>query len=302
VKAGQTISEPLVQMVMNSRHTGGVAGTGAQVGGYQRIDQLLRVKSRIKGASPLSPKQGTITKVEKGLAGGYNVWVGDKQVHVPSGLELRVKKGDLVAAGDALAHGVIQPQDLVKHKGMMAAQTYIVDELAKTYQSQGAPLQKRVFETVVRSLGNTTQVLNNPKDSGYLPGDVVPYTVVQAHNRNLIQEKPVAEAEGYRLGEAIGGLRKGHVLEAKDLKAIAGAGVKTVKVELDPIVHAPFLKGMTTLPLLKRDWMSPLGYRYLSKSLVEGAGQGWTTDVAGHHPIPAIAHGATFGQGKDGKY
>jgi hypothetical protein len=56
------------------------------------------------------------------------------------------------------------------------------------------------------------------------------------------------------------------------------------------------------LPLLKKDWMAALGYRYLAKSLTEGASQGWKTEVSGYHPVPALAQGTTFGQGKDGKY
>jgi hypothetical protein len=54
--------------------------------------------------------------------------------------------------------------------------------------------------------------------------------------------------------------------------------------------------------LLKKDWMSALGYRYIAKALTEGAGQGWSTDLEGYNPVPAFVQGTTFGEGKDGKY
>lgn len=302
-KAGQTISEPLIQIVMNVRHTGGVAGArGSSQAGYQRIDQLLKLPKIVVGAAALAPKAGKVTSIEKGLAGGFNVTVGDTVTHVENGLTLKVKQGDKVTAGDPLSDGVLKPQDLVRFKGMQPAQQYIVDELHKAYHAEGVPITKRIFETVVRSLGNTTTILNNSRDSGYLPGDTAPYTVVQDYNRNLEISLPVEEGEDHKLAEATGGLRTGHTLTASDLKTLRARGITTVKVTRDPIVHAPFLKGITTLPLLKKDWMSSLGYRYLAKSLTSGASEGWSTDVAAEHPIPSLAHAATFGQGKEGKY
>ncbi len=301
-KAGQTLSEPLTQLIMNSFHTGGVAGTGTSVGGYQRINQLLSVQKDIKGASPLAPVAGKVTKIEPGIAGGFKVHIGDASVYVSKGSPLKVAVGSKVSAGDALAEGSIKPQDLVKHKGMLPAQEYIVDELQKAYSAQGVGIQKRIFETVVRSLANTTKVLNNPRDTGHLPGDVISYTVAQAHNRDLELTKPVEEAVGYKLAESYGGLRKGHELTIKDVKTIKGSGIIEVKVQKDAIVHAPFLKGISTLPLLKRNWMSALSYRNLSKAITEGASQGWTTDTSDYHPVPALANATTFGKGKEGKY
>lgn len=301
-KAGQTISEPLIQMVMNSRHTGGVAGTGADVGGYQRVNQLLQLPKIVQGAASLAPHAGTITKIEKGVAGGFNVYVGTDVVYVAQGRMLKVKTGSKVEAGDPLSDGVIKPQELVKYKGMQNAQEYMVNELQGAYKNQGVSIQKRIFETIVRSLGNTTRVINNPKNSDHLPGDVMPYTVAQAYNRNLVITVPIDEATGYKLSQEGTGIKVGKELAKDDIIILKSKGYKEVKVEKDAIQHTPFLKGMSTLPLLKKDWMGALGYRYLAKSLIEGASQRWSTDTSGYHPVPALAHGSTFGQGKDGKY
>lgn len=301
-KAGQTISEPLVQMVMRTFHTGGVSGTGASASGYKRIDQLLKLPKVVAGAATLAPTAGVVTKIDKGLAGGFDVTVADKKVHVSQGRTLNVKVGDKMEAGDSLSDGSIKPQDLVKHKGMQPAQEYIVNELHKAYKDQGVNLHRKVFETVVRSLGNTTQVLNNPKGSSFLPGDIASYTVVNHYNENLEQEVPIDEAVGLITAKQYGPIAKGSELTQAQVRALKVAGYKTISTKKESIKHAPMLKSVTTLPLMRRNWMSALGYRNLARALTEGSGQGWSTDSEDYHPIPAFAHGATFGKGKDGKY
>ncbi|NDD05043.1 MAG: hypothetical protein EB078_09060, partial [Proteobacteria bacterium] len=301
-KAGQTISEPLVQLVMNTFHTGGAAGTGADVQGYKRIDQLLKLPKAVPGAASLAPIPGKITKIQRGIAGGFDVFVGDKKVHTPQGKALKVKIGDEVSAGDALSEGVIKPQDLVQLKGMQPAQEYIVNELHGAYANQGVKIHRKVFETIIRSFGNTTKVINNPKQSYFVPGDVVPYTVAQHYNENLNEEVPTENAVGYVLSKNYGLLRAGHEVTQKDTILLKALGHKKVLIKKEALQHAPLLKSVTTLPLLKRNWMSALGYRNLAKALTEGAGQGWSTDLEDYHPIPAFAHSTTFGKGKDGKY
>ena len=300
--AGQTLSEPLTQMTMNTFHTGGVAGTGTDVGGYARIDQLLKMPKIVAGAAPLAPLDGIITNIKKGAAGGYEVYINQKKVVVPFGRKLKVKKGQAVKKGDPLSTGTIKPQDLVKLKGMGAAQEYLTSELQNAYANQGVHIQRKTFETIVRSLGNTTQVVNNPRDVGFVPGDVISYNVARAHNKNLETTKKVEDAVGYKLAQDYGTLKKGHTLTDKNVLFLKGTGTEQVKVVKDAIVHTPVLKGMNSLPLLRKDWMAALGYQNLAKALTQGAGQSWTTDLEGHHPIPAFAHGATFGKGKDGKY
>lgn len=283
----------------NSFHTGGTAGSG---GGYTRIKQILTMPKVVVGAATLAPMDGKVSSIKKGLAGGFDVTVGTQTVHVSGGLNLKVKAGQSVEAGDPLSEGVIRPQDLVKHKGMHAAQEYIAKELQDAYKNQGISINRKIFETVVRSVGNTTMVMNSSPDHDHLPGDIVPYTMATDHNQNLKVKTPLANAVGRKLAEASAGFREGHVLEPKDIVVLRSKGITEVLIQNDPIIHAPVLKGISTLPLLRRDWMAALGYRYLAKNLVEGAGQAWSTDLSDYHPIPAFGYGATFGKGKEGKY
>jgi intein/homing endonuclease len=301
-KSGQTISEPLTQLIMNSKHTGGVAGTGASVGGYQRISQLLSLPKVLTGSAALAPVSGKITKIVKGIAGGFDAYIGDTKVHIPQGRKPLVEAGQHVEKGDVLSDGPIKPQELTELRGVEHAQNYLTDELHQTYKDQGVGINRKTFETVVRSLTNTTQVTKPPAGSNWLPGDVIPLTVANHYNQSLVEEIDAHDAVGMRLANGVGSLKVGHILTAQEANSLASNGVNTVTVAKEPLEHKPFVKGMQMLPIMKHDWMAALGYRNISKVLQEGASQGWKTDLESYHPVPPMAYAATFGQGKEGKY
>jgi DNA-directed RNA polymerase subunit beta' len=238
--------------------------------------------------------------------GGFDLTLqtehGSQEVHLPAGRTAAVKVGDVVERGHTLTDGVIKPQDMAELRGIDHVRAYLTDELQSEYKNQGVGINRKTFETVVKSITNLTQIKNNVPGSGFLPGDIVPLSAVHAHNDTGSSESPVDDAEGLELAQAAGNYPIGHKLNEKEIKMLKAVGIKTVHVKIDLLHHTPVVKGMSLIPLLKKDWMAALGYRNLGKVLTEGASQGWQTDTSGYHPIPAIAHGASFGLGKDGKY
>jgi hypothetical protein len=78
-------------------------------------------------------------------------------------------------------------------------------------------------------------------------------------------------------------------------------GQTKVEVGHRPIVHAPFLKGVERIPILRSDWMSQMGYRDLAKAIVSGATQMKESDLHGYAPVPAFAYGAEFGDDPTGR-
>ena len=241
------------------------------------------------------------TKIVPTPAGGHESHIGDKVHAVRPGLPLRVKPGDVVKPGDLLSEGVVNPQNLVKHKGMKAAQEYIVDELKKVYDDQlkENPMKRKTLETVVRSFGNMTRVLNSPKHSDFTPGELVPFTVAQHYNETRKEHLPTSDAVGYKLHAPVGKLPRFHDITDKDVPYLHALGYNSVDVLKDPVVHAPILKSIERLPMEKKNWMAQIGYRYIKDTLTEGAAQRWKSNVEGTHPIPAFAYGATFGKKKE---
>ena len=298
VKTGQAMSEPLTQFVMRTFHSGGLAGD-ASAGGFNRVTQLLKMPEYVAGEAALAKTPGKVSKITKLDTGGHVIHIGDETHTVAPGRALKVKPGDQVQAGDALSAGVLKPQLLYKLKGMPAAQEYVVDELQKAYQGQGIPMQRRIFETVVRSTGNLTRVVNAPKHGDFKEGEVVPYTTAEHYNETRATELPVHETAGYHLQQPHGKLPKFHEVTDKDIPYLKGLGYNQVKVLKDPLIHAPILKGIEQLPLEKKNWMAQLGYRYIQNTLTKGSAEAWKSSIAGNHPIPAFAYGVSFGQKKE---
>jgi len=298
-KSGQAISEPMTQMTMKTFHTGGVAGEAPVAKGFERIKQLLEMPKHTAGEATLSRIDGPVTKIAPVATGGYEVHVGTEIHKVPPQRELKVKKGDHVLAGDVLSSGVIKPQELLKYKGMPAAQNYIVDELHKAYQGQDIPMQRKIFETVVRSVGNLTRVVHAPKHAEFNVGDIIPYTTAVHYNETRAEKLPASEATGYHLQFPVGNLPQFHVITDKDVSYLKGMGYNQIDVLKEPLKHAPILTGIDRLPINKKNWMAQLGYRYIKNTLTDGAAEAWKTKLQDTHPVPAFAYGATFGQKKE---
>jgi hypothetical protein len=191
---------------------------------------------------------------------------------------------------------------MVKLKGMLAAQNYVVDEIHRAYKGQGVNLKRRAIETVVRAVGNTTKVLD-PGDGPFLPGDVAPWTVVENYNNTKVGDLPFDEAIGHViLDDDVPGGKRGEVF-TEAMKAVLDrrGGKRTVAVGPKKVINEPFLAGIQRVPILRDDWMSQLGYRELAKGLIEGAATMSESDLHGYAPVPAFAYGAEFGEAPGGK-
>jgi DNA-directed RNA polymerase subunit beta' len=311
-KAGQAIAEPMTQMVMRTFHTGGLAGTGMKKGGFERIEQLLEVPKFVAGEAPIATADGKVTRVEQGIAGLVNIHIkhdGNAKetiYHAPKGGKVHVHAGSRIAKGDVLSEGTIRPQALLATRGMMPAINYIADELKTAYADQKQNISRKTFETILRPVANITKVVKgSPHAPEWVSGDLAPYTAIQAYNSNLKAEIPVNDsAIGYVMDEAVGQrIPVGYLLESKeDIDYLKKAGKRTIKVRKQPVKHEPTLRGINTLPLLKRDWLAHMGYNHIKDAVTVGASEGWKSKIHGYHPIPAFAHAAEFGLGEEGEY
>ncbi len=63
----------------------------------------------------------------------------------------------------------------------------------------------------------------------------------------------------------------------------------------EKIKHEPTLRAMTLAPISgTEDWLARLNYQRLKDTYIEGAAQGWKSNIH-DHPIAGLAHGAEFG-------
>ncbi len=96
----------------------------------------------------------------------------EREYHVPAAVRLRVQDGDVVAAGQQLTEGSINPQDILHVLGREAVQRYLVDEVQKVYRSQGVNINDKHIEIIVRQMLSKVRT-ESSGDTELVPGELV---------------------------------------------------------------------------------------------------------------------------------
>jgi DNA-directed RNA polymerase subunit beta' len=197
VIAAQSIGEPGTQLTMRTFHTGGIAAGGDIAGGLPRVVELFEARSP-KGKATLARISGVVRIAEDEGKGRTVTVVGDDGTEdsyvVPTLARLEVRDGDTVEAGDALVEGPRDPKELLEIKGVRETQLYLVEEVQKVYRDQGVSIADKHIELIVRQMTRRV-VVQEPGDSGFLPGERVDQKTYADTNRMLVQEGKTA-AEG----------------------------------------------------------------------------------------------------------
>ena len=188
IVAAQSIGEPGTQLTMRTFHIGGVAGSDI-THGLPRIEELFEARTP-KGKAPLSEFDGTVKSIEA-RGSLYIVTVTptdkkkkEKEYQVPIGVDLLIKKGAAVKTGDQLAIGAYDLQEIFKLRGATAVQRYIINEVQKIYLSEGAAINNKHIEVIVRQMFARVKV-KDAGDSAFVAGDVVDRSQFIEENRRI---------------------------------------------------------------------------------------------------------------------
>lgn len=190
--AGQTISEPAVQLTMKTFHTGGAVG-GSSLG-YPRLKQILEMPTNVKGRAVLAMQGGKIDDIETSAAGGWNVSVDGMRHFIPKEVGLGVKKRQKVSAGQMLsAGGAVKPQDiLAATNDIQAVQTQMITDMSRVFTDAGVRVKRKIFETAIHPLTTRAQV-DDPGDGdvefGVYTGDVMSVNNIEAMNKKLRKKR-----------------------------------------------------------------------------------------------------------------
>ncbi len=123
-----------------------------------------------------------------------------KEYKIPANRTLKVKKGELVAAGEAITAGHINLRKLMLLTDIYTTQKYIMSEVQSIYASQGQTINDKHIEIITRQMFSKVRIVDSG-DSTFLPGEVMDYQIVKEENDELQSEgkKPV-EFERLLLG------------------------------------------------------------------------------------------------------
>jgi len=195
--AAQAIGEPGTQLTMRTFHSGGIASVGGDITqGLPRIEEIF--ERRIpKNAAVVSTADGVVSTIEEGEKEKRMVVLADiggskKSNEIEYSFSIKrmplVKVGDKVLKGQFLTDGSADITEVFKYTGKDAAQNYIINEVSKIYELQGASIARKHIEVIVRQMFSRRKI----KEGGstkFTPGEVV-------EDGGFIEENRRVEAEG----------------------------------------------------------------------------------------------------------
>ncbi len=179
-----------------------IAKTEDIIQGLPRVEELFEAR-KPKGRSILAPISGTI-KIERTKTGervkikGYDG--EEKIILLPSNSQLLVKEGEEIEAGQEMTKGYKNPLEILQNEGLAAVQRYIVDEVQKVYIKQGAEINDKHVEVIVRQMTNKVRI-KSPGDSNFIIGQLVNRITFEKVQRELEnQNKIPPQADPVLLG------------------------------------------------------------------------------------------------------
>ena len=200
--AAQSIGEPGTQLTMRTFHTGGVAGDDITQG-LPRVEELFEAR-KPKGLAIITEFAGKATisdTKKKREVIVTNDETGESKAYlIPYGSRIKIQDGDILEAGDELTEGSVNPHDILKIKGLRAAQDYMLREVQRVYRLQGVDINDKHIEVIVGQMLKKVRI-EEKGDSEFLPGTMVDVLDFEDVNKQLEEEgKEPATGEQIMLG------------------------------------------------------------------------------------------------------
>lgn len=199
--AAQSIGEPGTQLTMRTIHSGGVVGIDITQG-LPRIEELFEAR-KPKGVAIISENAGTvkiniIDEINKEIL----VTSKDKDVQKYQIYSARpaVKDGDIVEAGDRLTEGSLDPHDIIRIKGEVAVQDYLIEEVQRVYRTQGVHIADKHIEIVAKQMLRKIKVIK-AGDTKLIEGSIIDINKFKTANAEAKEQgKKPAEGKKELLG------------------------------------------------------------------------------------------------------
>ena len=199
IVAAQSIGEPGTQLTMRTFHTGGVAGDDITQG-LPRVVELFEARQP-KGKAPIAEADGVI-RIEDGDRSRKIIIVrddGGDDLEYPvarrtrlefedaNGVRVAIRDGVHVTIGQQLTAGQVDPQDVLRIRGLRKVQEHLVEEVQRVYRTQGAPIHDKHIEIIIRQMLRRVTVIDSG-DTSMMPGELVDRQAYEAANRKALTE------------------------------------------------------------------------------------------------------------------
>ncbi|MBI2033915.1 MAG: DNA-directed RNA polymerase subunit beta' [Candidatus Liptonbacteria bacterium] len=196
VIAAQSIGEPGTQLTMRTFHIGGIAGADI-THGLPRVEEIFEVRppkgkailSQVNGVVEKIEEKGTlktiIVKAEDGKKKAYVKSKKDIEYSVPRSVLLSIKVGDKVERGDQLSEGNIDLRELLEFKGSREVERYIINEVQGIYISEGAMINDKHIEVIVRQMFSRVKVKATGDAPDLVMGEIIEKSKFLEINREI---------------------------------------------------------------------------------------------------------------------
>jgi len=298
ITAAQSISEPMSQGMLDSKHRAGAGGERIKRSGFEYINRLFQGPEFFQESGPLSPVDGRVRAVEDAPQGGKFIFVGDERVYTHPSNEVTVKPGDKVEQGDDLTDGVPHPRELVKYLGVGEARRVMLKHVSEAMKDSGINVNRRNLEPIVAGLMNHVRITDPDGMGDHIVDDIVPYNTLLSSYKPRASSSLMAPklAAGKYLEEPVLHYTPGTRMTKRMIRSLEKHGVQDIHVNDEPLDFEPHFERLMTATSHDPDWQTRLGGFYTQRSFMKALYQGATSDPRGTSYIPALAQGSGFGE------
>jgi DNA-directed RNA polymerase subunit beta' len=298
MESATTIFEPIVQSGLRAKHTAGMAKGQKSYSGLDVLTQFIQSPDTFKDRAAVAEEDGLVEQVEDAPQGGTYVTVAGHKSYVPPGLEISVKQGERVEAGDQLSDGLVDPEDVVRLRGLGAGRKYYAERLHQILEDSGSPTDKRNVEIMARGALDHV-VIEDPDGLGdYLPDDVASYSRLATTYRPPENTKKVAPkaALGQYLQKPTLHYTIGTRITPKVIKHLEDRQQEVYASPDEPLFRPDMQRLRTATHNADRAWIAGQTTSYLKGNLVDNAVRGSDENVEKNiHFAPRLSIGAGFG-------
>lgn len=300
VNAASALGEQIAQNALNTKHSGKRNDLGAYVG-FDALKNLSTVPKAYDVKASVATEDGTVSSIEDAPQGGKYVVMDDTQgsrIYVPPALEVSVKPGDRLEAGDAVSSGLVSPADVVAYKGVGEGRRYFTDSFTRTFRNSRYGVNRRNVEVLSRALVNNVRVDNPDSEGDALPGDVLRYSAWAAGYKP--REGSVSSAPDKALGQYLEVPALHYTVGTRVTPTVARRlkrhGIGDIVVNSTAPGVSPYMVSAVESPAYSGDWMARLGTSYLKDRLLDDVQHGAHSELHGTNPIPSLAKGVELGR------
>ncbi len=208
----------------------------------------------------------------------------EKKYTIPPGKRIIVHQGDIVDSGDPLSGGPLDPHDILKAKGIKAAQKLILDEIQEVYRKQGVKIEDKHISIIIRQMFKKLKILD-PGHTMFLEGEIADRSRVMKENKRIEEEG----GEGATFEQLLLGITKASLLTDSWLSAASFQ--ETTKVLTQAAIEGKIdeLEGLKESIIIGHRIPVGTGTKYYNRKIKKAINEGKTIGEV----IKELAHEVT---------